>query len=370
MVTRSRFIQNAVAPGRGRPSWDHAEAPSGLESADGSDSIAGVLGRLGGSKESIMPHVHIVIAGAGAIGGFYGGKLAQAGAGVSVVCRSDYDVVRKNGFEIASPSGDFKFIPEKVLRRASDYGRFPDYVIVATKVLPELDTGRLIRDVVGPETVIVLIQNGVDIEAPVVEAFPDNEIVSGLAFIAVSRVGPGKIRHLDYGRLTLGGFPSGTSERVKVLGDLLLAADVPVEITPDVVRARWQKLVWNAPFNPISVLAGGVDTAQMLGSPEVAKLAREVMEEVCATAKAVGHELPADVVQRNIDGTLVMKPYKTSMLLDFEAGRPMEVEAILGNAVRAARRCKVSVPRLESLYALLQLADCQNRRGKLLTDGE
>jgi 2-dehydropantoate 2-reductase len=149
---------------------------------------------------------------------------------------------------------------------------------------------------------------------------------------------------------------------VHALGRLFKKAGIECEVTSDVVTARWRKLVWNAPFNPISVLGGGVDTQVILASTEAEQLIRKTMEEVRLMAKALGHELPEDIIQHNIDGTLAMKPYKTSMLLDFEAGRPMEVEAILGNAVRAARRISLPVPHLESLYAILQLADRMNRK--------
>jgi 2-dehydropantoate 2-reductase len=208
----------------------------------------------------------------------------------------------------------------------------------------------------------VLIQNGIEIEGPFVQAFPDNEVISALAFIAVSRTSPGVVHHQDYGQLQLGCFPSGVSEKAHLLEELFNASGVPCVLTPNVVTVRWRKLVWNASFNPISVLGGGVDTQQILGSPEATELVREVMAEVCRVAKAAGHELPADIARRNIDGTLAMKAYKTSMLLDFEAKRSMEVEAILGNAVRAAHRHGVSIPRLESLYVLLKLVDRQNRR--------
>jgi 2-dehydropantoate 2-reductase len=306
-------------------------------------------------------HSRILVVGAGAIGGFYGGKLAQAGCRVSVVSRSDYEVVKSEGIAVTSALGDFRFIPEKVIREVAEYGEPPDYILVGTKVVPETDTVKLIRPVVGPGTAIVLIQNGVEIEQPIAEAFPQNEIISGLAFIAVSRIGPGRIHHQAYGRLTLGLYPSGSSEKAARLAELLESTGVPAELTMDVVTARWRKLVWNAPFNPVSVLGGGVDTTMILGNPEAARLIRKVMEEVCLVAKATGHELPPTVIQENIDGTLAIKPYKTSMLLDFEAGRPMEVEAILGNGVRAARREGVAVPHMESLYALLLLADQKNR---------
>lgn len=305
------------------------------------------------SKNGGQRSMDVLVVGAGAIGGYYGGRLAQAGARVSVVARSDYPVVAEEGIRIESPAGDFLFRPDRVVRSASAFGGFPDVILVGLKVLNEIRTPDLIRDAVGPKTAVLLIQNGVDIEPPVAEAFPKNEILSGLAFICVHRTAPGKVLHQDYGRLVLGRYPGGPSETAQRLAEMFRRAGVPCEVTEDVVTARWQKLVWNAPFNPMSVLCGGASTQHMLAHEETTGLVRAVMEEVCAVAAATGHALPADVVDRMIADTRKMTPYKTSMLLDFEAGRPMEVEAILGNAVRIARRLQVAVPHMETLYALL-----------------
>uniref|UniRef100_A0A832A2B2 2-dehydropantoate 2-reductase n=1 Tax=Desulfacinum infernum TaxID=35837 RepID=A0A832A2B2_9BACT len=295
----------------------------------------------------------VLVVGTGAIGGYYGGRLAQAGARVSVVARSDYEVVAEEGIRIESPAGDFHFRPHRVVQTAAAFGGFPDVLLVGLKVLKEIRTADLIRDAVGPTTAVLLIQNGVDIEGPVADAFPKNEILSGLAFICVHRTAPGKVLHQDYGRLVLGRYPGGPSETAQRLAEMFRRAGVPCEVTEDVVTARWQKLVWNAPFNPMSVLCGGASTQDMLGHEETTRLVRAVMEEVCAVAAATGHPLPTDVVDRMIADTRTMTPYKTSMLLDFEAGRPMEVEAIVGNAVRIARSHHVPVPHMETLYALM-----------------
>jgi 2-dehydropantoate 2-reductase len=304
-----------------------------------------------------LPAPTVLVVGSGAVGSFYAAKLAQADARVAMVCRSDYQVVATTGVQITSVWGDLHFTPEAVVRSVADFRGTPDYILVALKVLPEIDTVALIRAAVHPDTTIVLLQNGVEIENSVAEAFPSNELVSGLAFICVSRVSPGQIHHQDYGRLVIGRFPSGTSAKVQLLADLYDRAGVTCQVSPEVVTARWQKLVWNAPFNPISVLGGGVDTAAILGCPSATHLVRQVMEEVRRLAEAAGHQLPPGVVEQNLADTYRMKPYKTSMLLDFEAGRPMEVEAILGNAIRVARREGIAVPYLESLYGLLQLVD-------------
>jgi 2-dehydropantoate 2-reductase len=299
----------------------------------------------------------ILVIGTGAIGGFYGGKLAQAGASVSTLCRSDYEIVKAKGISIKSTLGDFHFTPAKVVRHLKEYGSPPDYVLVGLKVLPEISTAAIIKEVVGSDTAIVLLQNGVEIEEPVAQAFPNNEIISGLAFICVTRTDAGHIEHVDFGRLVIGRFPAGKSDKTDQLANLFKDSGVPCTVSEDVVTDRWRKLVWNAPFNPISVLAGGADTKTMVENPESLELARQVMEEVCEIAAAVGHPLAAGVVAENIEGTRRMSPYKSSMLVDFETGRPMEVEAILGNGIRAAKRHGVAVPHMESLYGLLKLVD-------------
>ena len=303
----------------------------------------------------------ILVVGSGAVGGFYGGKLAQAGARVAALCRSDYESVRAKGIQVKSIYGDFHFTPEKVIRDVTEYGPPPDCILVGLKVLPEINTPKIIQQVVGPDTAILLLQNGIEIEESVAQAFLQNEIISGLAFICVTRTGPGQIDHTDFGRLVIGRFPGGPSARVEKLANLFRDGGVPCDVTEDVIAARWRKLVWNAPFNPISVLGGGVDTKTMVENPESLQLVSQVMDEVCNIAEAAGHPLAEGVTQENIDGTRKMTPYKTSMLVDFESGRPMEIEAILGNALRVAKQHEVSAPHLESLYSLLKLVEIKTR---------
>ncbi len=297
----------------------------------------------------------ILVVGAGAVGGFYGGKLAQAGADVSVICRSDYQVVAEQGFEIQSCWGDFRFNPTRVLNCVDEYDDYPDYLIVALKALPELDLPDLISGVVGPKTSVVLLQNGINVESLTAERFPNSEIISGLAFICVNRLGPGKIHHMDYGRLALGRYPYGKSTAAEDIAELFKQSGVPCSISEDIITERWKKLVWNVPFNCISVLGGGLDTRAILGTPDSVEFVRKVMVEVCAVAVATGHPLDLEVIDRNINDTIAMKPYRTSMLLDSEAGRPMEIEAIVGNVVRIAEGYGIDTPRINCLYSLLSL---------------
>jgi 2-dehydropantoate 2-reductase len=273
----------------------------------------------------------ILVVGAGAIGGFYGGLLAKAGADVSVVCRSDYDIVKQQGFQIDSYSlGKWQFKPFQVLRDASEYQEEADFLILCSKVTADVDRVALIRAGLTKHTTIVFIQNGVEIEAQLQQAFPEHELISGLAFVCCNRGQSAQIQHLAYGKLTLGNLPNGQSAKIRRLQSLFLAAGIECVLSEDIITSRWQKCVWNAPFNPLSVLSGGLPTLAILQNQE--QLVRRIMQEVCDIAAGCGHSLPEDIVETNIQSTYVMPPYKTSMLLDFENQHPMETESSFGNA--------------------------------------
>jgi 2-dehydropantoate 2-reductase len=301
--------------------------------------------------------MHVLVIGTGAIGSFYGSLLARAGARVSVLTRSDYETVHARGIELVSDTklGQWHFTPDAVVREAAELERKPDVVLLCIKVVEGADRVRLLRDTLGPATAIVLLSNGVEIEDEVATAFPGHELISGLAFICVTRTAPGRIWHQAYGRLALGNYPSGLSDTARALAAAFESAGIGCNATADIVTARWQKCLWNAAFNPLSVLSGGLSTADILGTQE--PLIRAIMGEVCAIAAALGHPLPAGIIDQQIEGTHRMPPYKTSMLLDFEAGRPMETEVILGNAVRAGQRAGVAIPTLATLYALMKLRE-------------
>jgi 2-dehydropantoate 2-reductase len=300
--------------------------------------------------------MNVLIVGAGAVGALFGSALARQGARVSVVCRSDYDAVSRDGYDIRSKVfGDHRFRPEHVYRNVADCREPPDYLLLTSKVLENVDRAALIRPAVGPRTVIVLIQNGVDIEPPIAEAFPDNELLSSLAFVAVGRGAPGQVNHLSLGSLILGRFPSGVTPAAQAIAAAFEAGKVPCKLTENAIGARWQKAVWNAVFNPISILGGVLDTDAMLRTDAEVAFARRAMQEVCEVARAAGHPQSPSLVEQMLATTRAMPAYKTSMALDYENGRPMEIEAILGNTVRAARKVGVPTPNLDAIYALSKM---------------
>ncbi len=300
----------------------------------------------------------VLIVGAGAIGSFYGALLSKAGAEVSVVCRSDYDVVTRRGYKIHSHNlGNWNFKPAQIVKKTAEFQGPADYLILCSKITADINRVELIRDAVSSQTVIVFIQNGVEVEQELINAFPNNEVVSGLAFICCNRLEPGVITHLAYGKLTLGNVPSGVSVKTRHLVDLFNCSGIECTGLDNIITGRWIKCVWNAPFNPLSVLSGGLSTEDILQTQET--FIREIMQEVCTIATACGHPLPNSIIDTNINNTYDMPPYKTSMLLDFEQGHPMETEVVLGNTVRAAEREGVNCPNLKALYVLMKLRELQ-----------
>lgn len=299
----------------------------------------------------------VLIFGAGAVGAFFGAVLARQGATVSVVLRSDYEVVRSQGFRIRSPLlGNTTFRPEAVFGSVQEASA-PDYLILSTKVLPGVDRSALIRPAVGPHTAIVLMQNGVDIESDVATQFPKNELLSCIAYIGVARTRTGEIDHQSLGFLSLGAYPSGITPSAERLAGLFEQGGVKCRLVAKIQTARWQKALWNASFNPLSILGTGLDTATLLRDVSGEQLVRDLMQEVSSVASAAGHTLSPNVIDQLIATTRAIPAYKTSMALDVENGRRTEIEAILGNVVRTARKFSVAVPKLEMLYTLACIAE-------------
>lgn len=302
-----------------------------------------------------MEKVKILTVGAGAVGAYFTGRLAQAGAEVSVVVRSDYDAVKANGFEIRSEAGDFHFTPHGVYRSAGEYPDTADYVFLTSKFFPEVDEASILRAALkSPSTVLVLIQNGIGIEDRLAEAFPEHEILSSIAYIGATRIQPGVVRQKGASDLKFGRFGGGDSAAGRRLASLFASASgVNAEFVENIAWFRWSKLLWNLPYNPVSVLGGGLETCAMTDRGPLEALTRALMEEVRMVAAAEGVDLPESLVDKNVEFTRSFPPYKTSMLVDFEAGRRMEVEAILGNVCRIARKHGIDVPRMETCYTLL-----------------
>lgn len=309
----------------------------------------------------------IAIIGSGAVGGYYGARLAQHGHDVRFLMRSDLAAVRERGLQVFSKDGDFHLPAVAAFATPGDIGPV-DWVICSLKATAIDQARYLVEPCVGPRTRIVALMNGLDIEERFADWFDPARVFGGMAFVCINRGEPGVIHHLDYGRVSIGHFLDDPAETA-LLRDLLESGSIEVAVAPNLRFARWEKLCWNVPFNGLSVAGGGIGTQTILADPELRATAERAMREVIAAGNADLHARSSDaslegteVVPRMFALTATMGDYRTSMVIDYVLGRALEVEAILGNPVRRARELAVETPTMAALYALVRHAD-RVRRG-------
>jgi 2-dehydropantoate 2-reductase len=303
------------------------------------------------------------IIGTGALGGFYGGSLARAGCDVHFLLHGDYEHVRDHGLRVDSVEGDFVLPNVNAYGRAADMPRC-DVVAVALKTTANDLLEELLPPVIADNGVVLVLQNGLGIEEQVAGIVGPDRVMGGLCFLCASKVGPGHIRHLDYGYITLAEYdsrhrPKGITERMRAIGGDFQAAGIRVNYAEDLVLARWKKLVWNIPFSGLSAVLDAT-TDRIMANEHSRALAEGLMREVAdAALAAAGREVPEAFIRSQLDDTVKMAPYSPSMLLDYRAGRPMEIEAIFGAPLRAAAAAGCPSPQIETMYRLLKFMDAK-----------
>ena len=303
----------------------------------------------------------ILIFGAGGVGCIYALILWRAGEEVTAVCRSNYSQVQQNGITVRSKKWATCSARPNVVRtpeEAVQFGPF-DYILVCSKAFPS--TAKLISAAVSPETTIVLAQNGIGIEAEYAVAYPNNTIISGVVYLPTTQVEPGVIEHgTPLERFEIGTYPAnaGIDAKAKVdqLVELFTKGDGTCIPYDDVQSQRWYKLALNAALNPVTALTLCDDANFIRSSEGALEMLKDIMREVGATAKAYGYDnidetSIAEQMVRHED-RLITGGKEPSMLVDVRHERSVEVEAILGNAVRMAKAKKVAVPLLSMLYTL------------------
>jgi 2-dehydropantoate 2-reductase len=295
------------------------------------------------------------IIGTGALGGFYGARLQRAGCAVHFLLHSDYEHVRQHGLVIESKDGNFTLPKVNAYRDARDLPPC-DVVIVALKATQN----HLLPALLPPDGTVLLMQNGLGGEELVADIVGPQRVMCGLSFICSNKIGPGHIRHLDYGLVSLSEFASrGVSDRMRAIAGDLQRAGVPVQLLDDFRVARWNKLVWNIPFNGLSVVLNAT-TAELMANPDTRRLCEQIMREVVAGAHAGGVPVAEQIIANMLEHTEKMTPYRTSMKIDFDERRPMEVEAIFGNPLRAAQAAGADSPLLDMLYRQLSFLNSAN----------
>jgi len=300
------------------------------------------------------------IIGAGALGGLYGGMLANRGSEVHFLIHNGIDQIRRDGWSVESVLGDFH-IPGVRLNLYSDPATIPpvDVTIVAIKTTLNDQLSDLLAGSTAQGGVVLCLQNGLHSEADSVAVVGPDRVLGGCCFLCSNKIGPGRIRHLDYGRIVMGEFtdvaapPLGITPRLQRITDDLRAAGIDANATGDLWMARWRKLMWNIPFNGLSV-ALNASTRDLIEDPASAAMAESIMEEVHAAANACGRPLPTDAIAQTMEHTRHMVPYDSSMRLDYLARREMELHAIFASPLEAARRAGITMPRVEQLHRQLE----------------
>jgi 2-dehydropantoate 2-reductase len=317
----------------------------------------------------------IAVVGCGAVGSYYGARLARAGEEVHFLLRSDYEVVRRKGVLIRSPQGDFRVRP-RCARKPAEIG-LSDLVIIALKTTANSAFESLIPPLVGPNTAVLTLQNGLGNENQLARMFSPEQIMGGLCFVCLNRIEPGVIQHLDHGLIVLGEFAGWPEPRTHDIASLFRRAGVPCSVTDNLARAHWEKLVWNIPFNGLGVAgAAGYETLsrksclpmalepclstdKLLADEKWEKLVRELMLEVISIGRALGHKIADTLADKQIERTRTMAAYKASTLIDFERGQPLELESLFLEPLRQAEQVRVPAPKLAAMCSVLKALDAR-----------
>ena len=295
----------------------------------------------------------VAVIGAGALGLYYGGRLARARNDVTFLVRGDCDVLRKRGISVKAPDGEFSLSAVKAARTPEEVGPV-DLVVIALKATANGELPRLLPPLLHEGTVVLNLQNGLGVDEEVATVAGKARTMGGLCFVCVNRVEPGVAVCTMAGHVVAGEMAGAATARSQALAELFGRAGVAMSVSDHLAEVRWRKLVWNVPFNGLAVSGGGITTEDILKSPEMEADVWALMREVQAIAAAHDVMIPDAFVVNQVDRTRPMGPYKPSTMLDYLAQKPLEVEPIWGEPLRRAKAKGVPAPRLEALYATLK----------------
>jgi 2-dehydropantoate 2-reductase len=312
-------------------------------------------------------NLRIGIIGTGAIGGFYGLMLARAGHDVHFLLRSEYPAVAQNGLRLNSQvHGALSLSP---VNAYDDVAKMPpcNWLLVGAKTTSNADLAPLIIQAAAQGAKVLLLQNGLAVEDELRALLPAHiHLLGGLCFICVHRAEPGVIEHQAFGGVNIG-YHSGTAHEAEARqaiveegAALFRSAGLDSNAMPNLEQARWQKLVWNIPYNGLSVLLDS-GTRAIMDNPDSRALVAELMEEVIAGAAACGHALPPGIVGAMLSSTDAMSDYLPSMYHDFAQRRPLELGAIYAAPLDVARKAGRELPKVEALYRALRFIDARNQ---------
>jgi 2-dehydropantoate 2-reductase len=296
-----------------------------------------------------LSNFRIAVVGSGAVGSYYGAKLGYFGRDVHFLMRGDLRDVRRFGIRIRSKTESIRLAKVNCYATADEIGPC-DLVLIAVKTTSNADLVELIPPLLRDDTMLLTLQNGLGNEEFLAEHFGAERVMGALCFVCLNRVSPGVIEHYDHGRVVLGEYGRYPAARTHDISWEFKRCGVVCSVAENLELERWRKLVWNIPFNGLSVAAGGVDTRAVLHDDKLRASALALMDEVITGANHCGYSLPTALALQQMKFTESMGAYKPSTLIDFEAGQSMELEAIWGEPLRRSIAAGASMPRLQQLY--------------------
>ncbi|MBN2658142.1 MAG: putative 2-dehydropantoate 2-reductase [Spirochaetales bacterium] len=262
--------------------------------------------------------------GTGAVGAYYGARLARAGHTVHFLVRSDYEVIKEKGLTVLSPEGDI-YLDKPSVFNSPEAVPPSDVILIALKTTGNKNLKEQLKPLIARNTAILILQNGMGMEEEMASWFPSNPVLGGMCFICSRKKAPALIEHLDKGAVTLG----CGDERDRALRDSLYSlfneAGIETSVVENLREARWRKLLWNIPYNGLSVVLNS-DTRELMTTEGARELVEGLMEEVLAGAAACRCPIEREAMEKMLHYTEIMTPYEPSMKQDYMAGRPMEIE--------------------------------------------
>lgn len=295
----------------------------------------------------------IIIAGAGAVGGYYGGVLARAGHDVFFIARGSHlNALKEKGLTVKSVDGDFAVPSPKCGENANSFG-YADLVLVCFKTYDTAKTLDLYKAGVGPLTTIISLQNGVDNEEMIASVYAADNVLPGVTFIGSRVESPGVILHTAASNMIIGELDGRISDRIKILGDIFEKAGVKCKVSGNIKRDKWGKTIWNIGFNAIcAILECSAQAA--IAFKETRLIVRAAMQEWIAVAKAEGVDLSVDMADKHIERTFAAGEIIPSMLQDKRAGRRMEIDTFNGKAVELGIKHGLETPVNKALAAIIR----------------
>ena len=299
-----------------------------------------------------MKNLKIAIAGSGAVGGYYGALLALAGMDVTFLGRGKHlDAMNLKGLSVKSYKGDFHISPSATSNPA-EIGQC-DLILFCVKSFDTADMAEFIRPMVGPSSIILSLQNGVENEDILGDILGAEKILAGVAFIGSRIDKPGVIIHTASGHITFGEPGGGGSNRTRQLGDIFKSAGIEARLSDNIKKVMWQKMVWNCGFNAITALTG-CSAAEVLLLSETKDIVSMTMEEVIAVAASLGIEFDAGLPEKTMAHTIKQGEIRTSMLLDMGKGQKMEIDGLNGTVCRKGGENGIPTPTNDILYGMIK----------------